>query len=164
MSLSKSRFLKVSVSISATLVLLFFISILLVSNVIIPDEIRSYINEVSKGTGYKVEINEIGFGFFSGLMGSEIEIFDVLNPANPILRVKNIAIMPEIIPSIISRKVKVREIIVDNSAISLTREELDNLVKLFKEKAEKRKEEKSLPVGIERLIITDARVEVVSRT
>lgn len=164
MSLSKSRFLKVSVSISATLVLLFFISILLVSNVIIPDEIRSYINEVSKGTGYKVEINEIGFGFFSGLMGSEIEIFDVLNPVNPILRVKNIAIMPEIIPSIISRKVKVREIIVDNSAISLTREELDNLVKLFKEKAEKRKEEKSLPVGIERLIITDARVEVVSRT
>lgn len=166
MSLPRSRFVKISVSISVTLVLLFFISILLVSNVIIPGEIRSYINEVSKGTGYKVEINEIEFSFFSGLMGSEIEIFDMLNPANPVLRVKNIAVRPEIIPSIINRKVKVREIIVDNSAISLTREELDNLVKLIKEKAEKskRKEEKSLPVGIERLIITDARVEVASQT
>lgn len=166
MSLSKSGFVKISASITSVLLFLVFILLLLASNAILPGEIRNYIKEISRDTGYEIEIDEIRFSFFSGFMGKEIKIFDLLNPANPVLRVRNIAVRPEIISSLIKRKVKIQEIIVDNSDISLTQEEFDNLVKLTKKKTEesKRKKEKTLSVEIERLIIIDARVELSSRT
>jgi len=160
MSLSKSGFVKISASITSVLLFLVFILLLLASNAILPGEIRNYIKEISRDTGYEIEIGEIRFSFFSGFMGKEIKIFDLLNPANPVLRVRNIAVRPEIISSLIKRKVKIQEIIVDNSDISLTQEEFDNLVKLTKKKTEesKRKKEKNLSVEIERLIRIDARV------
>ena len=166
MSFAKSRFVKITASVTSALLFLVFILLLLASNAVLPGEIRSYIKEVLRDTGYEIEIDEISFSLFSGFTGKEIKIFDLLNPANPVLRVKNIAVRPEIISSLINRKVKIREIIVDNSDISLTQEGFDKFAKLTKKETEegKRKKEKALPVEIERLIIIDARVEVPSRT
>jgi hypothetical protein len=165
MSFSKSGFVKISASITAALVFLVFISLLLISNVILPREMRDYIKEISKDKGYQIEINAIRFSFLSGLMGNEIEVFDQLNSGNPILRVKSVAVKPEIISSLINRKLKIQEIIVDDSAISLTRKKFENLVKVInKMKGSKKKKEKALPIEIERLTITDALVVVTSQT
>lgn len=165
MSFPKSRFVGIPAFISTGFVFLILVSILILSNVIIPGEIRRYIEEASRDAGYKVKIGDIVFNLFSGLIGSDVEIFDRLNPTNPILKVKNMVVRPEIISSLISRKIKIREIIVDNSSIYLTRGRFNNLAKLIKKEAagSNEKKEKYVLFEIERLIITDARVEFVSQ-
>jgi hypothetical protein len=162
MCFHKSRFARISAIIIAGLAFLILISAVIVSEVIIPGEIHSYIKEVSKGTPYRVEVKEITFDFLHALNGEEIQIFNPTSLTNPILKIENITVKPEIISSLINRKMEIREIIVDNPVVSFTEEGLDSLVKLIREKEEERetKKEKPFPIEIERVRINNAHIEI----
>ncbi len=165
MSFHKIRFARISGITIAGLAFLIFISAVIVSKVIIPGEIHSYIKEVSKGTPYKVGVKKIKFDFLHALNGEEIQIFDPLRLPNPILKIENITVKPEILSSLINRKIEVREIIIDNPVFSFTEVELDSLIKLIREKEEERKakKENSYPIEIERIRINNAHIEIASR-
>jgi hypothetical protein len=159
MSFPRIRFIKAFLVVLALLFSLIFISFIFVSEVTLPRKVRSYIEEISRDKGYKIEIKDIEFDLFSGLKGKDIEISDPISLVKPILKVGEIAIKPEILPSLLSWKIKVRGIIVDKPVLSLTKEELDNLMKLIEEEEDKK--EKSFLIEIEHLEIRNAKVEVV---
>ena len=149
---------KLSLAILAILFLLFVISYIYVTEVIIPGQIRGFIEEVSRDKGYKIEIKDIEFDFLSGLRGSEIEISDPVSVVKPILKIGEIAIKPEILSSLFNWRVKLRGIIIDKPVFSLTGEELNRLVNLFTQGEQK---EKPLSVEVKHLEIHDARIEVL---
>lgn len=164
MSFPKVRFVRISAFILVGFLFFIPLLILILSNLILPGEIHRYIEESSRDAGYEVKFSKIRFNFFSGLIVDGLEVFDLINHANPILRVKNIAVRPGIMSSLIGRKVKIREVIIDNSVVYLTPERFNNVVELIKKKPEKSKEkEKTIPFEIERLTITNVQVGAVSQ-
>ncbi|MBI2487900.1 MAG: hypothetical protein HYW01_13355 [Deltaproteobacteria bacterium] len=157
MSLLKYGPAKTILVILAIVFSLIFISFIYVSKFVVPEQIRSYIEEVSKENEYKIEIKDIEYDFFSGLKGRHIEISDPISLVKPILKAGGIAIQPELLSSLINWKVKVKRIIIDKPIISLTREELDNLMKLIGKGEEK---EKPIPIEIEHVEIRNAEIKL----
>jgi hypothetical protein len=137
---------------------LILISFIYVSKFVIPGRIRSFIEEVSKENEYKIEIKDIEYNFFSGLKGSDVEISDPISLVRPILKVGEIAIQPELLSSLINWKIKIKGIIIEKPVISLTREELDNLMKLIGKSEEK---EKPIPIEIEHVEIRNAEIKLL---
>ncbi len=149
---------KLSLAVLVIIFFLFVISYIYVAEVIIPGQIRGFIEEVSRDKGYKIKIKDIEFDFLSGLRGSEIEISDPVSVVKPILKIGEIAIKPEILSSLFNWKVKLRGIIIDKPVFSLTGEELNRLVNLFTQGERK---ERPLSVEVKHLEIHDARIEVL---
>ena len=147
------------VAITLVIILsLAFIFLIYVSNFVIPDQIRSHIEGISKENEYKIEVGDIEFDFFSGLKGSDIKISDPVSLVKPILEIGKIAIQPELLSSLINWKVKIKRVIIDEPIISLTREELDNLMELIGEGGEK---ETPIPVEIEHVEIRNAKIKLL---
>ena len=154
----RAGFPKIVVITLVIILSLAFIFLIYVSNFVIPDQIRSHIGEISKENEYKIEVGDIEFDFFSGLKGSDIKISDPVSLVKPILKIGEIAIQPELLSSLINWKVKIKRVIIDEPVISLTREELDNLMELIGEGGEK---EKPIPVEIEHVEIRNAKIKLL---
>ena len=154
----RAGFPKIVVITLVIILSLAFIFLIYVSNFVIPDQIRSHIGEISKENEYKIEVGDIEFDFFSGLKGSDIKISDPVSLVKPILKIGEIAIQPELLSSLINWKVKIKRVIIDEPIISLTREELDNLMELIGEGGEK---EKPIPVEIEHVEIRNAKIKLL---
>ncbi|HEY7535810.1 MAG TPA: hypothetical protein VH878_07675, partial [Thermodesulfobacteriota bacterium] len=69
---------------------LVFTSFIIVSEVILPDKIRTYIGRVFKSNGYEINIKNIGFNILSGVTVNEIRVSDLRYAENPITSIARI--------------------------------------------------------------------------
>ncbi|MGQ0794077.1 MAG: hypothetical protein ACT4NX_08370 [Deltaproteobacteria bacterium] len=131
------------------------ISLLIVLKFILPAQVRGYLERFSENTGYKVKVGDIDFGLFSGFRGSEIEISNPLNIADPILTVGRLVFEPAILASILDLKIKIQEIVIEKPVFSLDKRELDGIINLMGDRGD---DKKSFPIEVRRLQIRDARI------
>src|SRR3989337_2450363 len=147
------RITKIFVFTIAILLLLTFTSFIVLSRVIIPQKIHSYIEEVFRNKGYEIEIKKIGFNILSGFVGNQIKVSQKSNPESPIISVSKIEVKPDLWPSLIKGKIRIRGIEIHNPVITYSKEELERLKRHITQIVDikKREEKKSLHTEVEHL-------------
>src|SRR3989304_2577046 len=156
------RITKIFVFTIAILLLLAFTSFIVLSRVIIPQKIHSYIEEVFRNKGYEIEIKKIGFNILSGFVGNQIKVSQKSNPESPIISVSKIEVKPDLWPSLIKGKIRIRGIEIHNPVITYSKEELERLKRHITQIVDikKREEKKSLHTEVEHLEINNAEIKV----
>src|SRR3990172_4319979 len=156
------RITKVFVFTIAILLLLTFTSFIVLSRVIIPQKIHSYIEEVLRNKDYEIEIKEIGFNILSGVVGNQIRVSQKRNPGSPIITVSKVEVKPDILSSLIKREIRIRGIEIHNPVITYSKEELEKLKRHITEIVDikKREESKSLHTEVEHLEINNAEIKL----
>ncbi|HXG30169.1 MAG TPA: hypothetical protein VNK81_00865, partial [Thermodesulfobacteriota bacterium] len=160
MTLRKNRVPKTVLVLLAVLFSLALVSFILVSEFIVPKEVRGYLEGISRDKGYEIRIKNVEFGLFTGLKGEGIEIFDPLM-IKPILRIEEVVIVPDILRFLLDRRIRVREIIIDGSVLSLTKEGFGNLMKSTGAGAYRDKKKRLLPIEIGHVEIRNAQIKVM---
>lgn len=155
-----SRILLISLAAFFSFIL---ISLIVVSKVIVPKEIRNYIKEFSEDTGVRIEAKDIGFDLLSGIKVEKIQVYDLSEPTNPFITVGTIGVKPNILSSLINRKIVVR-IKIDEPVVSSDKAGLDKITELIKKKREEtgKDKKKVIPIEIQGLSVTDGRVQIPS--
>ena len=162
MSFARIRITKIFVFTIAILLLLTFASFIVLSRVLLPQKIHSYIEEVFKNTDYEIEINEIGFNILFGFVGNEIKVFDKHSPGSPIISISKVGVKPDILSSLIKREIRIREIEIHNPVIPYSKEELEKLKRLITqyEEIRKREQKKFLHTEVEHIEIINAEIKL----
>src|SRR4030067_3572532 len=156
------RITKIFVFTIAILLLLTFSSFIVLSRVIIPQKIHSYIEEVFRNKGYEIEIKKIGFNILSGFVGNQIKVSQKSNPESPIISVSKIEVKPDLWPSLIKGKIRIRGIEIHTPVITYSKEELERLKRHITQIVDikKREEKKSLHTEVEHLEINNAEIKL----
>src|SRR3990172_12751526 len=162
MSFPGIRIAKIFVFTIAILLLLAFTSFIVLSRVVIPQKIHSYIEEVFRNKDYEIEIKEIGFNILSGFVGNEIRVFEKHSPGSPIISVSKVEVKLDILSSLIKREIRIRGIEIHNPVITYSKEELEKLKRHITEIVDikKREESKSLHTEVEHLEINNAEIKL----
>src|SRR3989337_4542926 len=156
------RITKIFVFTIAILRLLTFTSFIVLSRVIIPQKIHSYIEEVFRNRDYEIEIKEIGFNILSGFVGNEIRVFEKHSPGSPIISVSKVEVKLDILSSLIKREIRIRGIEIHNPVITYSKEELGKIKGLITqvEEIKKREQKKFLHTEVEHLEINNAEIKL----
>src|SRR3989337_1424043 len=162
LSFARIRITKIFVFTIAILLLLTFTSFIVLSRVILPQMIHSYIEEAFKNKGYEIEIKKIGFNILSGVVGNQIKVSQKSNPESPIISVSKIEVKPDLWPSLIKGKIRIRGIEIHNPVITYSKEELERLKRHITEiiDIKKREESNSLHTEVEHLEINNAEIKL----
>src|SRR3972149_4940457 len=162
MSFPGIRIAKIFVFTIAILLLLAFTSFIVLSRVVIPQKIHSYIEEVFGNKGYEIEIKKIGFNILSGVVGNQVKVSQKSNPESPIISVSKIEVKPDLWPSLIKGKIRIRGIEIHNPVITYSKEELERLKRHITQIVDikKREESKSLHTEVEHLEINNAEIKL----
>jgi len=162
MSFARIRITKIFVFTIAILLLLTFTSFIVLSRVIIPQKLHSYIEEVFRNKGYEIEIKKIGFNILSGVVGNQVKVSQKSNPESPIISVSKIEVKPDLWPSLIKGKIRIRGIEIHNPVITYSKEELERLKRHITEiiDIKKREESNSLHTEVEHLEINNAEIKL----
>src|SRR3989337_2275220 len=156
------RITKIFVFTIAILRLLTFTSFIVLSRVIIPQKIHSYIEEVFRNKDYEIEIKKIGFNILSGVVGNQIRVSQKRNPGSPIISVSKIEVKPDLLTSLINREIRIQGIEIHNPVITYSKEELERLKRHITEiiDIKKREESNSLHTEVEHLEINNAEIKL----
>ncbi|MCI0453385.1 MAG: hypothetical protein L0Y68_00135, partial [Candidatus Dadabacteria bacterium] len=147
----------------AVFLFLFFASFIIASKVIVPNKISGYIEEAFKNKVYDIDIEDVEFNILSGVKVNEIKIFDLKNPTNSLISIKKIDVKPDIPYFLLNRKIKLRAIKIDKPSFTATKDGLEKLVRLVKEKEEiaTSKKGKFSQIEVEHIEITNAEIRLL---
>jgi len=147
----------------AIIFILSALSLLLLSTVYIPRKINGYIENISDEKGYEIKIDDLNFGFISGLKINEIMFYVEQGSKKPIIKVQRLIIKPDIFSSLFNRRLIVKELIIDKPRVSLTENGFNEIKKLkdqTKEEDRQEKEDDKSLVEISLIEVNEAQIEV----
>jgi hypothetical protein len=164
MSSSGIRVIRAFLITIAVFLILVFTSFIIVSKVILPDKIRTYVEAYFKSKGYKIKIEDVEFNVPSGVLVNGVSVFALHNLESPIISIARVQIKPDSLDSLINRRIKLEKITIDSPSFLTDKGELEKLVSSILKKREitKRDEEKLSLIRVEHLEIKDAEIRLAS--
>jgi hypothetical protein len=142
----------ISVIICAALVVL---NIFL--NMKVKQYLPDYLGEFSRSTGLSIELDKAGIDLFFRIKLSGLKVSDPLSAQKSLTEIGKLTIEPHLLSSLVSRKIEIGEIMINNPVIRYDKESLDRLLSRIKSEAGSGK---GSSFGVERIVLKNARFEL----
>jgi len=145
------------------IVIIFAISLILLSELYIPAKLTGYIEKFSDENGYEIEIDDLNFGIISGLKVNKLRFYVPQGSKNPLITVQRLILKPAILSSLFNRGLVVKELLIDKPRVSLTENgfnDIKNLRNQLKREDEPEKEDDKSFVYIGHVEVNEAEIKL----